>query len=94
MSFYTSPEYLKAVAQIYFRGRDTSIQDVRIGDDVLRLLVVDNRHVVTSAPFLDYHQPLPQPGSGTARREFSYAKPVVRRIVEISEWEPAAFEGF
>ena len=94
MSFYTSPEYLNAVAQIYFRGRDTSIQDVRIGDDVLRLLVVDNRHVVTSAPFLDYHQPLPRPGTGTARREFSYAKPVVRRIVEISEWEPAAFEGF
>ncbi|MGO9483123.1 MAG: GNAT family N-acetyltransferase [Rhodomicrobium sp.] len=94
MTFYTSPEYLNAVAEIYFRGKNTSIEDVRIGEDVLRLLVAGNKQVVTDAPFLDYHQPLPRSEIAGATRKFGHAKSVVRRVIEISEWDANAFDGF
>ncbi len=94
MNFYASPDYLDAIAQIYFRGRDCCVEDVRIGEDVLRLLVVDNRHVICSAAFLDYHQPLTQAETGHPSRTLPYAKTVVRRIIEISAWKPGAFEGY
>ena len=93
MNFYASPEYLDAIAQVYYPGRRTSIEDVRIGEDVLRLLVVDGYQVICSAAFLDYHQPLRPAETTAVSREFAHAKHVVRRTVELSGVQPAAFEG-
>ena len=94
MNFYASQEYLNAIAQTYFNGTETSIQDVRIGEEVLRLLVAGNKHVITDAPFLDYHQPLQEPEIRTVMHETGYAKLVVRRVIDIQEWDPSAFEGY
>jgi len=90
MNFYASPGYLGAVAATYFSERHTSVEDVRIGDALLRLLVVDGKHAITDCMFLDYHEPL---GTADARRPtltFGYAKSVVRRTIEIASWEPKA----
>jgi hypothetical protein len=93
MNFYSSPEYLATVAEVYFGGRHTSIEDVRIGDAVLRLLVVDRDRVITSVPFLDYHDPLAGAEIREVTRIFSHSKFVVRRRVELSEEGSSAFDG-
>lgn len=84
--YFSSRPFLDVVSQIYFDGRPLSMEDVRVGDDVLRLLVVDGKHVLTSAPFLDYHQPLyghQRPVERSAR----YARFVVRGIVPVEQWQ-------
>jgi CelD/BcsL family acetyltransferase involved in cellulose biosynthesis len=93
MNFYASPEYLAVVAKVYFGGRDTSVENVRIGDEVLRLLVVDQKQVITKVPFLDYHEPLGEAEIGAATRKFNHAKFVVRRVIEHGEWEASAFDN-
>jgi hypothetical protein len=94
MNFYASPQYLDVVAEVYFSGRHTSVEDIRVGEEVLRMLVVDRERVVTSVPFLDYHEPLKKPEFREVTREFSHAKTVVRRTIELSKWESNAFEEF
>lgn len=93
-NFYASPEYLSVVAQVYFKGRSTSVEDVLVGDDVLRLLVVDGKRAITRLEFLDYHEPLPKKEDGAAVRRRCYASSVVRRVIEASEWDPNLFQGF
>ena len=93
VNFYASPEYLEVVAQTYFSGRRASVENVRIGGDVLRLLVVDGRRVVTNVDFLDYHAPLPEAESGPVTRSFGYAPSVARRVIAAAEWDAARFAG-
>lgn len=93
MNFYASSEYLAVAAQVYFKGRSSSVENVRIGDDVLRVLVVDGKRVVTEIEFLDYHEPLRTSEIDTASRRGGYAKSVVRRVIEAAEWDPEAFAG-
>ena len=85
MNFYSSPEYLEVVAEVYFCGRDARVEDVKIGDEVLRLLVIDRQKVITSIPFLDYHEPLRESEIHESAYRYSYAKFVVRRIIELSK---------
>jgi CelD/BcsL family acetyltransferase involved in cellulose biosynthesis len=95
MNFYASPEFLAVVAEVYFKGRRTSIEDVRIGGEVLRLLVVDDKQVITRSQFLDYHRPLGADDNPQPRREWSHAPAVVRTVVTQAEWErgaPGEFE--
>lgn len=94
MNFYASPEYLEVLAQVYFKGRRTRVADVRIGDDVLRLLQVDNKRLITNALFLDYHEPLREEEIHNATDQSGYAEFVVRRVIESAEWDPAVFPGF
>jgi hypothetical protein len=94
MNFYASREYLDVVAETYFKERRTRVEDVRIGSAVLRLLVVDDRFVVTDIPFLDYHEPLRSDEIGSPMRESGYARWVVRRVIERTEWDSAKFAGF
>jgi len=61
---------------------------------VLRLLVVDRERVITSIPFLDYHEPLKQSEICEVTRKISNAKFVVRDTVEFAKQEANAFEGF
>jgi CelD/BcsL family acetyltransferase involved in cellulose biosynthesis len=93
MNFYASPEYLAVVAEVYFSGRQTDVEDVRIGDEVLRLLVVDRERVITSMPFLDYHEPLCKSEIRDVTRISSRAKFVSRRTIELAEWESNASDG-
>ena len=93
MNFYASPEYLAVVAEAYFKGRSTSVEDVRIGDDVLRLLVVDGKQVITGTQFLDYHEPLTGEEIHTPTRKFGYAERVMRGVIEQAEWDTDAFKG-
>lgn len=91
MNFYASRGYLEAVAAVFYGHRQTAIEDVRIGDDVLRLLVVDGREIVTSQLFLDIHQPLaPSEVIGPIRRG-RYARNVCRTIIAADDWAPERF---
>ena len=94
INFYASPEYLEVVAETYFRGRRVSVEDVRIGSDILRLLVVDGRRVVTNVDFLDYHAPLPAAAAAKVTRSFGYAPSVARQIIRAGEWDADRFAGF
>ncbi len=94
MNFYATRDYLDVIAEVYFKGRHASIEDVRIGSDVFRLLVVDGKHVVTSAQFLDYHEPLDTSEIGTITRETNYADFVARDIIAPDQWDQYRFKGF
>jgi CelD/BcsL family acetyltransferase involved in cellulose biosynthesis len=93
MNFFASPEYLAVAAEVYFPGRQANVEDVRIGDEVLRLLVVDKNKVVTKVPFLDYHEPLRVDEIGDVTRAFSHAKFVVRNVIDHAEWEANALDN-
>jgi CelD/BcsL family acetyltransferase involved in cellulose biosynthesis len=88
-SFYASPAYLETAAEIYYKRRATSIEDVRVGDEVLRLLVVDGHRIVTNLPFLDYHVPLLASDIRSPSRTASYARAVVRGVINRAKWDPA-----
>lgn len=94
MNFYASPDYLDAVAAVYFRGQHTAVEDVRIGGDVLRLLVVDGKRIITSHQFLDFHEPLLESEAGSSTRDGRYARSVVRGVIERADWNPGAFPDF
>jgi len=93
MSFFSSPEFLAVVAEVYFKGQRTSIENVRVAGEALRLLVVDDKLVTTKSQFLDYHVPL-QGDIGSAAREIPYAPLVVRGVVQQAEWESGAYSDF
>jgi hypothetical protein len=93
MNFYASPDYLRVVGEVYFGGRDMSIEDVRVGGQVLRLLVIDHKEVITRVPFLDYHEPLGDAEAGAASRQFGYANSVVRRVIDFAEWQANTFDN-
>jgi len=94
MNFYASRDYLDVAAAVYFKGRDVAIENVKIGDDVLRLLVVDDRKIVTRLQFLDYHEPLSEADARGTVRNGRYARFVVRGKIERSEWDPTSFPRF
>jgi hypothetical protein len=94
MNFYATREYLDVISEVYFKGRSVSIEDVCIGDEVLRLLVVDGSRVVTSAQFLDYHEPLGKPEAVRATRSHAYSDFVVRSVVDPPQWEEHCQSGF
>ena len=94
MNFYASHEYLESIAEVCFKRRRWTIEDVRIDDQVLRLLVIDNNRLVTNGLFLDYHIPLNDSEIRTVVSRSGYAKSVAHRIIEVSEWKDGAFKGF
>lgn len=94
MNFYASPEYLDVLAEVYFKGRKTRVADVRIGEEVLRLLEVDDKRVITNALFLDYHEPLREEEIRIPTREHDFAECVSRAVVEMTPEPHNAGEGF
>jgi hypothetical protein len=93
MSFYASHDFLEAAASVYFKGRAATIEDVRIDEDVLRLLVIDGRHVVTRLLFLDFHQPVSGFEKNPPLRKGRYAQRVCRGVIEADTWDSNRFEG-
>ncbi|HEY0327603.1 MAG TPA: GNAT family N-acetyltransferase [Rhodopseudomonas sp.] len=93
MNFYASADYLDAVAEVYFKGQRSRVEDVQIGDEVLRLLVVNDKRVITRHQFLDFHQPLLEGEIRGPTRKGRYAPSVARRVIERAQWDPAQFPG-
>lgn len=87
-NFYASRGFLDAAAAVWFNTRETSIEDFSVGDDVLRLLVVDGRPV-TRFQFLDFHQPLAPDEVQRPVRQARHVRNVVRGLTSCAEWRPA-----
>lgn len=93
MNFYASQEFLEAAAAVYFKNRETAIENVRIGEDVLRLLVVDGRKIISRLMFLDFHKPLaPHEIQGKVRKGH-YAPWVSRAVIAAQDWNEQTFQG-
>jgi len=89
MNFYASREFLDAAAEVYFKGRQTAIEDVGIGPEVLRLLIVDGAPV-TKLLFLDVHQPLQSHEIRKPARQARFARHVARGVITSDESSDAA----
>jgi hypothetical protein len=89
MNFYASPRYLQLVADNYFSGRSTRVADIEIDGAVLRLLVIDEREVVTEVPFLDYHEPLHANEIARVEHRRAFAPWVVRDAVACEGGPPS-----
>lgn len=94
MNFYASEQYLAAAAEVYFPGRRYTIEDVRVGDQVLRLLVLDGKQVVTHLEFLDYHEAVRSPDPSRPVRKTGYVASVVRQTIGAPAWETFKGQGF
>ena len=91
MNFYASPGYLESVAEVYYKNRLTTIEDVRVGNQILRLLVVDKKYPVTKSMFLDYHLPLHDSEITSVVRKANYATSVAlsaKPLCELQELQP------
>lgn len=91
MNFYASRDYLEAAAAVYYPGRSWAIENVAFGDEVLRLLVLDEREIVTKLLFLDMHQPLAPSEIEGKMRQGRYVRSVVREVIEADAWCPFAY---
>jgi hypothetical protein len=91
MNFYASRGFLDAAAAVYFKDRDANIENVRIGNDVLRLLVVDGKTIITSLQFLDLHQPLKSNEIDGPVRQGRYARFVVCNTISARAWDPLRY---
>jgi hypothetical protein len=94
MNFFASNEYLQSLAEVCFKKKRWSIEDVRIDGHVLRLLVINKKHLVTNSLFLDYHVPLHDSETSAAVPKQGYVTSVTRGVLEISEYKAAAAKGF
>lgn len=87
MNLFSSPEFLKAIADTYFAGRSAAVEDVRVGGETLRLLVLDGKEIITHVRFLDYHVPLEGAPLADTKRIVAAAPYVERGIVTAAEWD-------
>ena len=87
MNLFSSPEFLKAIADTWYKGRKAAVEDVRVGGETLRLLVIDGKEVVTHVRFLDYHIPIKGHAAPETARKVAAAPYVERGIVTQAEWE-------
>lgn len=91
MNFYASRDFLEAAAAVHFAGRSAAIENVRIGNEILRLLVVDGKTIVTELPFLDFHQPISAGEVDGPVRSGRYARSVARAVIAAEAFNPDDF---
>gem|GEM_PF-772823 len=87
MQFYASTGYLSVAAQAYFAGRETTIELVKIDNQVFRMLVVDGKKAVSDLNFIDYLEPLENVLPSPSMRDAGYARRVVSGIIEAAQWD-------
>jgi CelD/BcsL family acetyltransferase involved in cellulose biosynthesis len=87
MNLFSSPKFLGAIADTYHKGRAAAFEDVCVGSEVLRLLVLDREEVITRTRFLDYHVPVAGERLPATARKVASAPYVVRGVVDQAEWE-------
>src|SRR5258708_31660783 len=80
MNLFSSDVYLNTVADIYFPGRTRAVEIFRTGGKYFRLLVTDNREVITTWPFLDFLEPLENPPPEVCK-ELAY---IPNTVIEIT----------
>lgn len=56
MNLFTSDDFLNAIADIYFPGKNHQIKLFKVDGKFFRLLVIDSKQIITRFPFLDYHE--------------------------------------
>lgn len=93
MNFFASRDFLDATASVYFGNRATAIEDIRIDEDVLRLLVVDGKKAVTRSLFLDYHEPLTASETEGRTGKSHFAQRVSRGVMAVDTWRQACPAG-
>ncbi|WP_372796642.1 GNAT family N-acetyltransferase [Pontiella sp.] len=86
MDFYSSDGFLEVLAKAYYPEDKHSVELVRAGDKVLRLLVLNDRDVIRISTFYDYIVPVSSPSPGECRRSIGYAERVVLGTVSKEEW--------
>lgn len=87
MNFFASNAFLDAAASVYFKGQVATVENVRIGEDVLRLLVIDGKTIVTRLLFLDIHQPLTLSEIHGPVRKGRNARCVSRGVIAVNAWD-------
>jgi hypothetical protein len=85
VNFFSSDAFLFSVAKVGFPGRPHGLEVVEVDGSRFRLLKVANQYVVRW-PFLDFFEPLPEPGD--AHSSLSYLPVVSRRVLRAEEWKP------
>jgi hypothetical protein len=85
MNFFASNGFLEATAAVYFPDHPGAIENVRIGEDVLRLLVIDGKKIITRLLFLDYHAPLAPDEIAGEVRLGHFADRVSRSVIDIDD---------
>jgi len=93
VNFYASPAYHSLIADSFFAGRQTRVEDVHVAQHLLRLMVVDGRELVTELPFLDYHEPLATDSEHRVKRGAPFVRWVSQGIVPAREWDPQKCPG-
>src|SRR3954463_15131767 len=91
MNFYASDVYLETLANVYFSGKPTRIEDIEVHGEVYRLLVVGGRRVITSWYFMDYLEPLPRTQARAPKKRSLFLDNVVRETVTIEQWQLPEF---
>ena len=86
MDFYSSDKFLQILADAYYSGHKNNTEFVRAGDIVLRLLVVDDRHVILKSTFLDYHIPASSCNVDDCTRSIGYVEHVALGNVPKDDW--------
>lgn len=93
MDFYSSDGFLEVLANSYYPGDKHRVEFVRAGDKVLRLLVINDRHVICDATFFDYIVPVSSCSAEACQRSIRYAERVVLGTISKGDWFAAHREG-
>jgi hypothetical protein len=94
MNFFSSRDFLDVCSSVYFKNRSTSIEEVSVGEHVLRLLVVDNAQIITRTEFLDYHEPLASEKCTQPSRRVDWVENVACATVECTDHHKRTFIGY
>ncbi len=88
MSFFSSTAFLETVADVLYPHRSHTIERVHIDGRVFRLLVLDQREVVTHGPFIDYFEPLDREIAPS--RALAYLPRAVHDTITAEAWQTRA----
>jgi hypothetical protein len=86
VNFYSSDEFLRPLADTFYLGHRHNTEFVRAGDVALRLLVIDNRHVISKFTFLDYHVPISSCNVNDCARSIGYVEHVALGNLPKGDW--------
>jgi len=97
INLYSSEEFLRVVANVYFPSQRHAIEDFVVDGKVFRLLAVDGRPLIGPQPFIDMHEPVPAALSAGRPRKLRGLAGVSHAIVGLDEFRNSAdwsvFEG-
>ncbi len=90
MNIYSNPEFLHTAAEAFYPSRSHSIEIADVRGQLFRVLVVDKK-VVGSFPFMDFFEGLPAAANLTASCRESYLPRTCQRLITTKEWLEGSF---